>query len=254
MTRTPPEGLTDWHGNPWSPDSGVTAAHANARFTVPVAQCPVIAPEWEEPDGVPISAILFGGRRATVVPLVNEARDWTQGTFFGSIVASEKTAAAAGRIGELRRDPMAMLPFCGYNMADYWNHWLEIGRRPGAVLPKIFYVNWFRKDAEGSYLWPGFGENSRVLKWIFERCEGTADALDTPVGRVPPLEALDLSGLRLSEMQRAELLRVDIDGWLQEIPLIRRYYDQFGSRTPERLLQEVREMETRLQEAKRAAA
>jgi phosphoenolpyruvate carboxykinase (GTP) len=254
MTRTPPEGLTDWQGKPWSPDSGGTAAHANARFTVPVAQCPVIAPEWEDPTGVPISAILFGGRRATVVPLVNEARDWTQGTFFGSIVASEKTAAAAGRIGELRRDPMAMLPFCGYNMADYWGHWLDIGRRPGARLPKIFYVNWFRKDAEGGYLWPGFGENSRVLKWIFERCEGTADALDTPVGRVPPLEALDLRGLRLSETQRAELLRVDIDGWLQEIPLIRRYYDQFGKRIPERLLQEVREMEARLQEAKRAAA
>jgi len=254
MTRTPPAGLTDWHGRPWSPGSGGTAAHANARFTVPVAQCPVIAPEWEDPAGVPISAILFGGRRATVVPLVNEARDWTQGTFFGSIVASEKTAAAAGRIGELRRDPMAMLPFCGYNMADYWGHWLEIGRHPGARLPKIFYVNWFRKDAEGGYLWPGFGENSRVLKWIFERCEGTAEALDTPVGRVPPLEALDLSGLRLSELQRAELLRVDIDGWLQEIPLIRRYYDQFGKRIPERLLQEVRELETRLQEAKRAAA
>jgi phosphoenolpyruvate carboxykinase (GTP) len=254
MTETPPAGLTDWRGNPWTPASGTTAAHPNARFTVPVGQCPVVAPEWEDPAGVPISAILFGGRRASVVPLVNEARNWTQGTFFGSIVASEKTAAAAGRIGELRRDPMAMLPFCGYNMADYWSHWLDIGERPGAKLPKMFYVNWFRKDEDGGYLWPGFGENSRVLKWIFERCEGTAEAMDTPVGRVPPLEALDLDGLELSEVQLAELLRVDIDGWLQEIPLIRRYYEQFGDRTPERLLREVSEMEKRLREAKKAAA
>src|SRR5690606_19035465 len=202
--------------------------HPNARFTVPAGQCPVIAPEWEDPQGVPIDAILFGGRRASVVPLVNEARTWSQGTFFGSIVASERTAAAAGRIGELRRDPMAMLPFCGYNMADYWQHWLSIGTRSGAKLPKIFYVNWFRRDAQGRFLWPGFGENSRVLKWIFERCDNDAPAVETPIGYLPPVDALDLSGLRMDGADLRELLRVDLDGWLQEVPLIHEYYDSFS--------------------------
>jgi phosphoenolpyruvate carboxykinase (GTP) len=254
MTQEPPQRLIDWQGREWSPGSKTTAAHPNARFTVPAAQCPAIAPEWEDPAGVPISAILFGGRRAGIVPLVNEARDWRQGTFFGSIVASEKTAAAAGRVGELRRDPMAMLPFCGYNMADYWNHWLKIGTTPGAKLPKIFYVNWFRRDERGRFMWPGFGENSRVLKWIFERCTGGAETVETPIGNLPPLDALDLTGLKLDAGAVAELLRVDVDGWLREIPLILGYYERFGDRVPAGLLQEAKEMAARLENAKRSAA
>ncbi len=253
MTDEAPAHLTDWKGNDWTPDSEEKAAHPNARFTTPAAQCPVIADEWEDPQGVPISAILFGGRRASVVPLVNEASNWTHGTFLGTIVASEMTAAAFGAIGELRRDPMAMLPFCGYNMADYWSHWLRIGKTPGAALPKIYYVNWFRKNNEGKFMWPGFGENSRVLKWIFERCEGTADALDTPIGKVPTMDALDFSGLDLDEATIAELLRVDIDGWLQEIPLINEYYDQFGDRLPAELRKEIKELQQRLERVKQAA-
>src|SRR5262245_35898873 len=190
-----PAHLIDWRGNDWTPASKTPAAHPNARFTAPARQCPVIAPEWEDPKGVPISAILFGGRRASVVPLVNEARNWTHGTFLGSVIASEKTAAAAGKIGELRRDPMAMLPFCGYNMADYWSHWLAIGARAGAQLPRIYCVNWFRKGEEGEFLWPGYGVNSRVLKWVFERCEGTAKAEETPIGNLPTQGELDLDGL-----------------------------------------------------------
>ncbi|MEE8264428.1 MAG: phosphoenolpyruvate carboxykinase (GTP) [Gammaproteobacteria bacterium] len=254
MTDEAPAHLTDWKGNDWTPDSEEKAAHPNARFTAPAAQCPVIADEWEDPQGVPISAILFGGRRASVVPLVNEASNWTHGTFLGTIVASEMTAAAFGAIGELRRDPMAMLPFCGYNMADYWSHWLRIGKTPGAELPKMYYVNWFRKNDEGKFMWPGFGENSRVLKWIFERCEGTADALDTPIGKVPTMDALDFSGLDLDEATIAELLRVDIDGWLQEIPLINEYYDQFGDRLPAELRKEIKELQQRLERVKQAAA
>jgi len=251
MTDEPPPQLTDWHGKPWTPQSKTPAAHANARFTAPASQCPVIAPEWEDPKGVPISAILFGGRRATVVPLVNEARDWQHGTFLGSIISSEKTAAAAGKIGELRRDPMAMLPFCGYNMGDYWAHWLAIGRRPGAKLPKIYYVNWFRKSAGGDFLWPGFGENSRVLKWVFERCEGTAKAIETPIGNLPAKDALDLGGLdQISREDLAELLRVDIDGWLAELPLIADYYAQFGDHLPEQFHDELRSMKERLEAAK----
>ncbi|MGI9229590.1 MAG: phosphoenolpyruvate carboxykinase (GTP) [Gammaproteobacteria bacterium] len=254
LTHEPPPHLTDWLGKPWTPASTTPAAHPNARFTAPAAQCPVIAPEWEQPEGVPISAILFGGRRASVVPLVNEADSWQQGVFFGSIIASEKTAAAAGKIGQLRRDPMAMLPFCGYNMADYWRHWLSLADKTGARLPGIYYVNWFRK-AEGRFLWPGFGENSRVLKWIFERCEGTAEAVDTPIGRLPALEALDLSGLSPAIVpDTANMLKVDIDGWLQEIPLIRQYYEQFGDKMPAALLQEVDDLEAKLLDAKQAAA
>ncbi len=251
MTDEPPAKLKDWHGNDWTPKSGRPAAHANARFTAPASQCPVIAPEWEDPKGVPISAILFGGRRATVVPLVNEARDWQHGTFLGSIISSEKTAAAAGKVGELRRDPMAMLPFCGYNMADYWAHWLKIGRRAGAKLPKIYYVNWFRKSAGGDFLWPGFGENGRVLKWIFERCLGTAKAIETPIGNLPANDALDLSGLdEISRDDVKELLRVDVDGWLAELPLIDAYYAQFGTHLPEPLRDELRAMQDRLEAAK----
>lgn len=249
MTEEPPSHLIDWKGNDWTPDSGEPAAHPNARFTVSAAQCPVIADEWEDLKGVPISAILFGGRRATVVPLVNEASSWVQGTFFGSIVSSEKTAAAAGTIGELRRDPMAMLPFCGYNMADYWSHWLNIGKRQGVKLPRIYYVNWFRKNTAGEFLWPGFGENSRVLRWIFERCEGRGDAIETPIGNLPTREALDFEGLGLSDETIAELLRVEVDGWLAEIPLIEEYYDKFGDRLPVELSQELANLKSNLENA-----
>ncbi|MCS5564917.1 MAG: phosphoenolpyruvate carboxykinase (GTP), partial [Methylococcales bacterium] len=254
MSDEAPAHLTDWKGNDWTPDSDTPAAHPNARFTCPASQCPVIADEWEDPKGVPISAILFGGRRATVVPLVHEARDWAHGTFMGTIIASEMTAAAFGKIGQLRRDPMAMLPFCGYNMADYWGHWLKMGKKEGAKLPKIFYTNWFRKSDEGSFLWPGFGENSRVLKWIFGRCDGTAEAIDTPIGQVPTMDALDLDGLNLDDAAIAELLKVDVDGWLQEIPSIIEYYESFGSHCPEELKQEVKELRTRLEQAQSAVA
>lgn len=249
-----PAHLIDWKGNDWTPESTTTAAHPNARFTVSAAQCPVIADEWEDLKGVPISAILFGGRRATVVPLVNEARDWVQGTFFGSIVSSEKTAAAAGKIGELRRDPMAMLPFCGYNMADYWGHWLNTGKKVGAKLPKIYYVNWFRKDDNGKFMWPGFGDNSRVLEWIFKRCNGEGEAIETPIGNLPTLDAINFDGLDLTEEAKAELLRVEVDGWLSEIPLIEEYYDQYGDRVPNELREEVKQLKARLEQAKQAVA
>ncbi|MBW2448691.1 MAG: phosphoenolpyruvate carboxykinase (GTP) [Deltaproteobacteria bacterium] len=243
----PPDRLTDWHGNAWTPDSGKQAAHPNARFTAPASQCPVIADEWEDPAGVPISAILFGGRRASVVPLVNEAFDWDHGTFLGSIIGSEKTAAAAGKVGELRRDPMAMLPFCGYNMADYWSHWVRgIGQREGAKLPRIYYVNWFRKNAAGEFLWPGFGENGRVLAWIFERCAGTAKAIETPIGNLPAEDGLDMEGLDLDKEDLADLLRVDIEGWLHEVPLIREYYARFGDRMPSELVDQLDQLEARL--------
>jgi len=250
MTDEPPAQLTDWHGNPWTPAVGKPAAHPNARFTAPARQCPVIAAEWEDPKGVPISAILFGGRRATVVPLVNEARDWTHGTFLGSIMGSEKTAAAAGTVGELRRDPMAMLPFCGYNMADYWGHWLDIGEKSGARLPRIYYVNWFRKSEGGDFLWPGYGENSRVLQWIFDRCEGTAKAAETPIGNLPDRDGIDVSGLDVSEEDMAELLRVDVDGWLAEVPQVEEYYGRFGKHLPKALRDELASLKSRLEAAK----
>jgi phosphoenolpyruvate carboxykinase (GTP) len=251
MTDEPPAKLTDWHGNDWTPQSGTPSAHPNARFTAVAGQCPVIAPEWEDPKGVPISAILFGGRRATVVPLVNEARDWQHGTFLGSIISSEKTAAATGSVGDLRRDPMAMLPFCGYNMGDYWGHWLEIGKRAGAKLPKIYYTNWFRKSPGGDFLWPGFGENGRVLKWVFERCEGTAKSIETPIGNLPAENALDMDGLdEISRDDVNELLRVDLDGWLAELPLIEEYYAQFGDHLPKEFRDELRTMKERLEAAK----
>ncbi len=250
MTDQAPPALEDWHGEPWEPGKGRNAAHPNARFTAPAKQCPTIAPEWEDPKGVPISAILFGGRRATVVPLVNEARDWQHGTFFGSIISSEKTAAAEGTVGELRHDPMAMLPFCGYNMADYWAHWLRIGKRSGAQLPRIYHVNWFRKSPGGKFLWPGFGENSRVLKWIFERCEGNAKALETPIGFLPADGSLDLSGLDLPKEDIAHLLSVDVEGWLAEIPLIREYYAMFGDRLPPELGRELDALEERLERSR----
>jgi len=254
MTSEPPDHLIDWRGNDWTPNNETPAAHPNARFTVSAAQCPAIADEWEDLQGVPISAILFGGRRATVVPLVNEANSWNQGTFFGSIVASEKTAAASGSIGELRRDPMAMLPFCGYNMADYWQHWITMGKQDGAKMPGIYYVNWFRKDQEGSFIWPGFGENSRVLEWIFNRCEGIAEAVETPIGRLPTLDGLDFSGLDLSQDEIATLLKVDVEGWLSEIPLIEEYYKSFGDQVPSELWQELQLLKEQLETAKVGAA
>ena len=247
MTREAPDQLIDWQGQNWTPSSEAPAAHPNARFTVSAAQCPVIADEWEELKGVPISAILFGGRRATVVPLVNEATSWNQGTFFGSIVSSEKTAAASGTIGELRRDPMAMLPFCGYNMADYWQHWIDMGKRDGARLPKIFYVNWFRKNEQGGFIWPGFGENSRVLEWIFKRCDGAVDAVETPIGLLPTLDGLNLDQLGLSEDAIASLLRVDADGWMAELPLIEDYYASFGEHVPQELKEELEELKRKLE-------
>ena len=247
MTSEAPDRLIDWRGQNWTPDSDAPAAHPNARFTVSAAQCPVIADEWEALKGVPISAILFGGRRATVVPLVNEATSWNQGTFFGSIVSSEKTAAASGTIGELRRDPMAMLPFCGYNMADYWQHWIDVGKRDGARLPKIFYVNWFRKNEKGSFIWPGFGDNSRVLEWIFKRCDGAVEAVETPIGLLPTLDGLNLDQLGLSEDAIASLLRVDADGWMAELPLIEDYYASFGEHVPEELKEELEELKRKLE-------
>jgi phosphoenolpyruvate carboxykinase (GTP) len=247
LTEEPPAHLTDWHGNDWTPASSEPAAHPNARFTAPAAQDPAIAPEWEDPNGVPIDAILFGGRRSTVVPLVTEAFDWEHGVFLGSTMSSEKTAAAAGKVGELRFDPFAMLPFCGYNMADYFAHWLEIGRRDGAKLPRIFYVNWFRKDADGFFLWPGYGENSRVLAWVFARCAGRGAATETPIGLTPTLggEGIDTRGLEISEENIAELLRVDAGEWRAQLPHLREHLGKF-ERLPEELQAQLRALEARL--------
>lgn len=245
-----PAHLIDWRGNDWTPDSESPAAHPNARFTAPASQCPVIASEWENPDGVPISAILFGGRRATVVPLVHESRDWNHGTFLGSIISSEKTAAAAGTVGELRRDPMAMLPFCGYNMADYFSHWLSIGKKEGAQLPRIFYVNWFRKDDDGKFLWPGFGDNSRVLKWVYQRCAEKVSGVESPIGVLPGAGELDLEGLDISADALETLTTVDLDGWLSEIPKIREFYADFGDHMPAGLEDELDALEKRLEAAK----
>lgn len=244
-----PEKVTSWLGEKWHPGDEKTAAHPNSRYTTPAAQCPIIDPNWENPNGVPISAILFGGRRATTVPLVFESFNWEHGTFIGSIASSERTAAAAGTVGELRRDPMAMLPFCGYNMGDYFAHWLEMGKRTDASkLPKIFYVNWFRKDADGGWLWPGFGENSRVLKWIVERVSGEGEAVETPIGYVPAPGAVDISGLDVTDAQMEELSHVDTEEWLNEITLIREHYERFGEKLPKVLSDELDALEARLQE------
>jgi phosphoenolpyruvate carboxykinase (GTP) len=233
LTDEPPQGLTDWKGRAWTPESGEPAAHPNARFAVPAGQCPVIADEWEDPAGVPISAILFGGRRASAVPLVTEAFDWEHGVFMASNVASEGTAAAENSIGELRRDPFAMLPFCGYNMGDYFNHWLKVGAAADpAKLPRIYFVNWFRKDERGKFVWPGYGENSRVLKWIVDRLEGEAEAVDSPIGRLPARDGLDLTSLDLTDAQLDLLLTVDPDIWRAEAALIPEAYARFGDRLP----------------------
>jgi phosphoenolpyruvate carboxykinase (GTP) len=241
-----PAHTTDWMRRSWTPKAGRPAAHPNARFTAPAKQCPVIAPEWEDPKGVPIDAILFGGRRATVVPLVVEAMNWLHGTFLGSIMASEKTAAAAGKIGDLRRDPMAMLPFCGYHMGDYFAHWLKMGEKGGAKMPKIFYVNWFRKNGDGKFMWPGYGDNSRVLKWIFERCDGTAKAADTEIGKLPADGSLDVSGLKIAPDDLKQLTSVDKEGWKAELPLIKEHFAIFGAKLPKALNEELSALEKRL--------
>ncbi|MFI6618324.1 phosphoenolpyruvate carboxykinase (GTP) [Streptomyces sp. NPDC050528] len=247
MTEETPAHLTDWKGNSWTPESGSPAAHPNARFTVPASQCPIIAPEWEDPKGVPISAILFGGRRASAVPLVTESFDWNHGVFLGANVASEKTAAAEGKVGELRRDPFAMLPFCGYNMGDYMGHWVDVAKgRDQATLPKIYYVNWFRKNDAGKFVWPGFGENSRVLKWIVERLDGKAEGVETPIGVLPAKGALDTKGLELSESDLDFLLTVDKDVWREEAALVPDHLNTFGDHTPKELWDEYRALVQRL--------
>ena len=253
LTDEPPAHLIDWRGRDWTPETPGPAAHANARFTVPASQVPIIAPEWEDPKGVPISAILFGGRRASAVPLVTEAFDWKHGVFLASNVASEGTAAAENAIGELRRDPFAMLPFCGYNMGDYFAHWLALGAKADpAKLPRIYFVNWFRKDARGKFVWPGFGENSRVLKWIVERLEGKADAVDSPIGRLPTPESLDTSGLDLTDEQLELLLSVDPEVWIEEAALIPADYNKFGDRLPAALWAEHAALLERLEQARAA--
>jgi len=250
LSAEPPANLTDWKGRKWSPELGEPAAHPNSRFAVPAGQCPVIAPEWEDPAGVPIDAILFGGRRASAVPLVTEAFDWAHGVFLASNVASEGTAAAENKVGELRRDPFAMLPFCGYHMGDYFAHWLKVGERKGAKLPKIYFVNWFRKDHNGKFIWPGFGENARVLKWISDRLDSKAEAKQTAIGNVPAKGALDVSGLKLNDEALDLLTSVDLDVWAEEADLIPAHYEKFGDRLPQRLWDEYGALVERLGEAR----
>lgn len=248
MTETPPAHLIDWRGHDWTPSSPEKAAHANARFTTPAKQCPVIDPLWEDPQGVPISAILFGGRRATTMPLVYEAFDWPHGVFIGASIGSEMTAAAAGELGKLRHDPFAMLPFCGYNMGDYFAHWLDMGNQTSPdKLPRIYCVNWFRKDAKGKHLWPGFGENSRVLKWIFERCSGSTQAKESPIGNVPDLAGFDTQGLRISPEALRELFAIDKAQWTAQVDELRDYFTRFGDRLPKSLNRSLNDLKTGLQ-------
>ncbi|MGO9496508.1 MAG: phosphoenolpyruvate carboxykinase (GTP) [Solirubrobacteraceae bacterium] len=248
LTAEPPVHALDWRGNDWTQTAGTPAAHPNARFSTPADQCPSIAPEWEDPQGVPIAAILFGGRRSTVVPLVHEARDWEHGVFLGSTMSSETTAASTGKVGRLRWDPMAMLPFCGYHMADYFCHWLKIGRREGAKPPRIFYVNWFRKDTDGKFLWPGYGENSRVLAWIFRRCQGEAKATETVIGLVPPIGegGIDVDGLAITPKAMAELLEIDLEGWKQQLPQMHEHYAEFGEKLPAELHSQLETLDLRI--------
>ncbi|CAN5163043.1 phosphoenolpyruvate carboxykinase (GTP) [soil metagenome] len=249
LTDPAPDHLVDWKAEDWTPASARPAAHPNARFTAPTAQCPSISPEWENPAGVPISAILFGGRRASNVPLVTESFDWDHGVFLGSIMSSETTAAAAGAVGTLRFDPFAMLPFCGYNMGDYFAHWLGIGTRTGSSeLPTLFWVNWFRRNDDGSFLWPGFGENSRVLKWVLERVDGEAAAVDTPLGRLPTVSSLDLDGLDIDPAVLSELLTVDSARWREELSQVEEHYASLGDRLPKELRDQLTALEKRLAE------
>ncbi len=247
MSPTKPARAIDWRNNAWTPESETPAAHPNARFTAPASQCPSIAPEWQDPSGVPISAILFGGRRRTTVPLVTQAFDWDHGVFLGSIMASETTAAAGGAVGKLRFDPMAMLPFCGYNMADYFSHWLSVGSKTSASkLPQIFFVNWFRRDNDGRFLWPGYGENSRVLKWIFERLEGKADAQKTAIGFLPATDSLDTDGLSIDTADLEAITSLDTDGWREAVPQIREHFAVFGDRLPAKLHDSLNSLESAL--------
>ncbi|OGQ73396.1 MAG: phosphoenolpyruvate carboxykinase [Deltaproteobacteria bacterium RIFCSPLOWO2_12_FULL_60_16] len=247
MEGAPPAHAIDWLGRDWSPGRKEPAAHPNARFTTPAAQCPVICGDWEKPEGVPIDIFIFGGRRSSVVPLVTEAFDWDHGVFLGATAASETTAAVIGKVGVLRRDPFAMTPFCGYNMADYFSHWFDMGDKLGGKAPRIFYVNWFRKSPEGKWLWPGFGENSRVLKWMCERLEGRAGAKKTPIGYLPGEGDLDLTGLDLPAENICELLKFDREAWKAEVPDIERFFGQFGDRLPERLKRQQRGLAERLE-------
>jgi len=244
----PPAHLTDWHGNDWTPDSGELSSHPNSRFCTPITQCPILAPEYDDPKGVPISAILFGGRRKTTIPLVTQARDWVHGVYMGATLSSETTAAAVGQVGVVRRDPMAMLPFIGYNAGDYFSHWIEMGKgaRDEALLPKIFYVNWFRRGEGGRFLWPGYGENSRVLKWVVERLEGTGSAVETPIGQVPAPGALDVTGLALTPEDVEAALRVDVDEWRAEIPAVNEWFAKFGDKLPGVLWAELDALKARL--------
>lgn len=236
MTETAPQHLIDWKGRDWSPANGELSSHANSRFCTPAAQCPIIAPEWESPTGVPISAIFFGGRRKTTIPLVMQSRDWEHGVFMAATLSSETTAAATGQVGVVRRDPFAMLPFIGYHVADYIAHWLKIGKKTSAdKLPKIFYVNWFRRSKDGSFLWPGYGENSRILKWAIERIEGKASAVETPLGFAPAPGSLDMEGVAISQEQINEALHVDSDEWRAEIPLIEDWFNQIGPKLPKEM-------------------
>jgi phosphoenolpyruvate carboxykinase (GTP) len=241
----PPAGLITWRGEKWDPSKGA-AAHPNARYTVPAAQSPSISPKWEAPEGVPISAFIFGGRRARLAPLVYQSLNWQHGVFVGATMASETTAATTGDVGITRRDPMAMLPFCGYHMGDYFAHWLKMGEKGGAKMPKIFYVNWFRKNGDGKFMWPGYAENSRVLKWIFERCDGTAKAEDTPIGKLPAEGSLDVSGLKVSSDDLKELTKVDKEGWKAELPMIHEHFATFGTKLPKGLKDELAALEKRL--------
>lgn len=249
MTEEPPAHLTDWKGREWTPESTEVSSHPNSRFCTPIAQCPIVAPEWEDPNGVPISAMLFGGRRKTTIPLVTEARDWNHGVYMGATLSSETTAAAAGEVGVVRRDPFAMLPFIGYHAGDYFNHWIEMGKGgtgDAAKLPEIFYVNWFRRGEDGRFLWPGFGENSRVLKWVIERIEGTAEAVETPIGFVPAQGSLDISGLDMSEADIAAALKVDPEEWKAEVPQVTEWFEKFGEKLPGVLWAELDALKSRL--------
>ncbi len=246
MENTPARA-TSWKGEEWTPDSEELSSHPNSRYCTPIKQCPILAPEYDDPKGVPIDAILFGGRRKTTIPLVTEARDWVHGTFMGATLSSETTAAATGEVGVVRRDPMAMLPFIGYNAADYLNHWITVGKEHDAAkLPRIFYVNWFRRDADGGFLWPGFGENGRVLKWVVGRLEGTADAAETAIGYVPTVESLDLEGLDVTRDDIAAALEVDPEEWREEIPQITEWFEKFGDKLPTVLWTELDGLKARL--------
>jgi phosphoenolpyruvate carboxykinase (GTP) len=246
LTSTPPEGLIDWHGKPWDPSSKEPAAHPNSRFTSPAKQCPCISPEFDSPQGVPISAFIFGGRRAKLAPLVYEARDWEHGVFLASTMASETTAAATGKVGVVRRDPMAMRPFCGYNMADYFRHWIEMGQGR-ENFPKIFHVNWFRTNEQGKFLWPGFGENLRVLRWVHGRVHGATDARETPIGLVPTEGALDTSGLDLPPNAMSELMSIDRGAWIEEVRDQESFLKSFGDRMPEGIWRQHRQLKHRLE-------